>query len=315
MSDNGAPGPSKESFWPSEESGSSASSVPRTSILKFGALSDVLTNAGKLAGQAVIAWVIWGILGWFLVDAVSQRNDLYVLIAKEIAKLGCSTISVFLVVRILDDSDLATIGLKLDRSALLDFVFGFGVAFGVLALELWLAWATGWVRITNTDLGAQPFDVIFFYTLLNLVIFMFVGWSEELLSRGFHLRIISKGLNRPLGIVLSSVIFAYLHHDNPDVTLHFLTFIFVFGLLAALALLRTGQLWLAIGLHAGWDFFVVGIAGGMQPIFGTGVFHILDLSSTNPYFPFGAVEIPALVFLAILVYFYTAKRKPEIHGW
>ncbi len=308
MSDGAMQGSTEESFWPSP--------VPaRTSILKFGTVRDVLVNAGRLAGQGVIAWLISILFGILIVSAIYQRDDASFLIANEIVKLASATISVFLAVRILEDSDLTSIGLRIGRSAFRDFLFGFLLTCLVLGCAIWLASASGWLQVRSSAFATQSFGAVSLYTLLNLVIFLFVGWSEELLSRGFHLRIISKGLNRPLGVLLSSAIFAYLHHDNPDATASYFAFVFVFGLLAAFAVIRTGQLWLAIGLHAGWDFFFSGIAGGIGPIFGTGVFHILDLYSTDPFIPFRSLEFPVLVFLAVLVYFYTAKRKPEIHDW
>jgi membrane protease YdiL (CAAX protease family) len=146
-----------------------------------------------------------------------------------------------------------------------------------------------------------------------LIVFLFVGWSEELLSRGFHLRLISKGLNRPLGIILSAFIFSYLHRNNPDITLGGLVFIFLFGIVFAFAFLRTGQLWLAIGLHAGWDFFVVVFWG--TPISDLNVFHLMNINFNA--FPFSGflLEIFELCIVAVCIYFYTSPRHVKLVDW
>jgi membrane protease YdiL (CAAX protease family) len=150
---------------------------------------------------------------------------------------------------------------------------------------------------------------------VTLVIFCFVGWSEELLSRGFHFRVFSKGLNLPLGVILSSLYFSYLHRHNPGASFDYLLFIFVAGLMFSFAFLRTGQLWLAMGLHAGWDFFITVIfnEGGINRL---KIFSLMDIRYVNfPARYIAVIELFLLGVITLLVYFYTINRKPEPLEW
>lgn len=102
---------------------------------------------------------------------------------------------------------------------------------------------------------------------------------EEALFRGLFLGILVRGLRVGLAIVLSSAIFSIVHFlkapdqtttsvqwnsgfvslahsfdqfGEPMLVLAGFTTLFVIGLVLAHARIRTGSLWLPIGLHAGW---------------------------------------------------------------
>jgi hypothetical protein len=289
--------------------------LPRRSIFKFGSFKDFIINAGKLIAQFSIFWfVFWPFIIFFAISPEEWGSDQVYLAVGEIVKLITYTISVFLTIKILDGSDFDEIGLKRDTHAVADFFAGVGIVFVVQFLQFIFFWITGMVVIKHMLWQDLSVTDIFKNILATFVIFTFVGWSEELLSRGFHLRIISKGLNRPLGIILSSVIFSYMHHDNPGIAPADLIMIFLAGLLMALAFLRTGQLWLAIGLHAGWDFFVTVVFYGGS-ISGLRIFHLMDIAGTVHPLIFFLFELLALIFIALGVYIYTSRRKVEITDW
>ena len=79
------------------------------------------------------------------------------------------------------------------------------------------------------------------------------------------------------------------------------------------AFLRTGQLWLAMGLHAGWDFFVAVFWG--TPVSGLRLFHLLTISFRYPALSSVGIEIIEFTVITVLVYLYTARRKSEIVDW
>ena len=288
--------------------------LPRTSILKFGTFRDTILNASKLLGQSLIGWFLSIFLTILIIAAVFRRDDLFFLIANELCKLAGFTVSVFLAVRIFDDRDIASLGLSVNRNALCDFLSGFTLTLVVWGFEFLQALAFGWIRVARITWDTSSPATIFWYTLLNFGIFLFTGWNEEMISRGYHLQTISRGLNRPLAIILSSAIFSYWHINNPGMTPLELTQIFLFGLLMCLAVLRTGQLWLAIGMHAGWDFFFAEIAGA-NPTGGSGVFHLFDIRFVASPLSSILFEVSPLILLAIIVSVYTSNHKPEIHDW
>src|SRR5581483_12152378 len=313
MSNNGIDDPNKDKTWLHSEiydwPDEAKNKLPRTSILKFGSFGDLFSNAGKLIGQSLISWFLSLFFLILLIDPVLRHDDQSFVLYSELIKLTCFTISVFLAIRIFDDSNPVDIGLKVNRRAIQDFAFGFILIFFIFAFLFLLELISGWIRIEGAAWDTHSPSDILSSLLLNLIIFVFVGWSEELLSCGFQLRIISKGLNRPLAIILSSAVFSYMHRYNPETSTFYFIFLFLFGILMCFVYLRTGQLWLAIGLHTGWDFFGGVVFWQTPPIFGSGIFHLLDESLAYLPSPNKIFEVPVLITLALIVYFYTANRK------
>jgi hypothetical protein len=147
--------------------------------------------------------------------------------------------------------------------------------------------------------------------------FILVGWNEELLSRGYHLQTIASGTNRFWGVILSSLIFGLLHIGNPNATWVSASGIFLAGLFMAYAYLRTGQLWLSIGLHIGWNFFEGPVFG--FPVSGLNTFHSTHITVTGPELwtggafgpEAGLIVLPALLVGTILVWACTRNRRFE----
>jgi hypothetical protein len=148
-----------------------------------------------------------------------------------------------------------------------------------------------------------------------LVLFIIVGYQEELLSRGYHLQNLVDGLNLPLGILLSSSVFALLHLGNPSADWVSTAGILFAGIFLAYAWVRTGKLWLPIGLHIGWNFFEGTIYG--FPVSGTGGFHFIRQTVSGPKLVTGGgfgpeaglVVIPALALGALAIWWYSRRRS------
>ncbi|NMM47629.1 CPBP family intramembrane glutamic endopeptidase [Marinigracilibium pacificum] len=91
--------------------------------------------------------------------------------------------------------------------------------------------------------------------------FIVVAWWEELVFRGIILQNIAMGLNLKWGVFISTIGFAVLHATNPSATIMSTLIIMLITLKLVYAYMKTGQLWLAVGLHLGWNFFQASIFG------------------------------------------------------
>jgi membrane protease YdiL (CAAX protease family) len=88
------------------------------------------------------------------------------------------------------------------------------------------------------------------------------GFLEEILFRGILFRIIEEGLGTWLALLISALIFGFLHLGNPNATLAGAVAIIIeAGILLAAAYMLTRRLWLAIGIHFAWNFTQGGIFG------------------------------------------------------
>lgn len=96
---------------------------------------------------------------------------------------------------------------------------------------------------------------------MEIVKVLCVGVYEECLSRGYLLTNIAEGINMKAAVILTSAIFAILHATNDNASLLSTLGLFVNGLLFAAAVLATGRLSAAIGLHIAWNLFEGAVLG------------------------------------------------------
>jgi hypothetical protein len=84
--------------------------------------------------------------------------------------------------------------------------------------------------------------------------FILVGLAEEFAFRGYLQYTLTTGMGFWLAALLLSATFGLAHAGNPGESKAGLFSVVLFGLLFCLFLRRTGNLWWAVGFHAGWDW-------------------------------------------------------------
>lgn len=138
-----------------------------------------------------------------------------------------------------------------------DLVVGLGLgALGMTALFV-LYTAAGWLTVEGNAFTAQPISEWLSSLWVALVINAAVAFSEELLFRGFFQTALSEAWGKWLGLIGMAIPFAALHYlvsTASEVSFGW----FMLGLLAPSLMLgwvyiRTGSLWLPMGLHFAWN--------------------------------------------------------------
>ncbi len=86
------------------------------------------------------------------------------------------------------------------------------------------------------------------------VAFVIVGLAEEFSFRGYLQFTLTTGMGFWPSAILLSALFGLAHAGNPGESKAGLVSVVLFGLLFCLFLRRTGNLWWAVGFHAGWDW-------------------------------------------------------------
>jgi uncharacterized protein len=92
------------------------------------------------------------------------------------------------------------------------------------------------------------------YALRWAAVFLAVGFAEEFLFRGYLLFTLTEGIGFWPAALLLSLIFGAVHLRNPGEGVVGALSVFAIGMFLCLTLRRTGDLWLAIGWHAAFDF-------------------------------------------------------------
>jgi uncharacterized protein len=265
----------------------------------------------RLLIQTILMFVFGTILGavaFFL--GILDINSLW----GQILNFVIITGSVYVARRWLDKRSFESLGLKLDRHTLLDLLAGIGISFLQMGFIYVLMLGLGWLTFEGFAWEFDPINTVITNVITFFVIFIFVGWNEELLSRGYHLQTIASGLNLFWGVIISSAIFGLLHLGNPNATWVSAAGIFFAGVFLAYGYIRTKQLWLPIGLHIGWNFFE-GVGFGF-PVSGLDIYALTRITVHGPELwtggafgpEAGLIVLPGLLLGALLIYLYTMRR-------
>jgi membrane protease YdiL (CAAX protease family) len=271
----------------------------------------------RLLGQLAILMIAALVLGFPLVFLSLFFNITDLLMIEPLISLPAITFSVYLARRFLDRRSFVSLGLRMDRRALIDTLTGMGIAAVIMALIFAIEFIFGWLKIEGFVWNLQPASsfapgLIFFF-----VLFLAVGFYEELLSRGYHLQNLEEGMNTPLAVFLSSAIFGVGHYGNPNATWFSVLGIIAAGYFLAYGYLRTRQLWLPIGLHIGWNIFEGPVFG--FPVSGIVTDRLLhhqvngpELITGGAFGPeAGLILLPAIALGVVLIYYYTQNRNKE----
>jgi membrane protease YdiL (CAAX protease family) len=179
-----------------------------------------------------------------------------------------ATVAVFLARKYIDKQPLLSLGLRWDKFAILDIISGIVISALVMAgtyfVMLWIGFIefhgfSWWVDSGSADAAASiamlPIIFAVFYQL------SIVAWWEELAFRGYFFRNLTSGVGLRWSIIISSLVFGFGHALNPGATVLSSLLIAVITPQLIYAYLKTGQLWLPMGLHLGWNFFQASVFG------------------------------------------------------
>ena len=131
-------------------------------------------------------------------------------------------------------------------SIALGIVFIFGLTVSWLHIDGWL-----WNVLRPRDLLNR--------LVVSLAITGSVAILEEVIFRAYLLTGLKLAWGGPLGLAVMSICFTLIHiplmeGNSPIVIVLALLFLTAFGVLFGLTYLRTGSIWLPVGIHFAWDF-------------------------------------------------------------
>ncbi|HEY7616754.1 MAG TPA: CPBP family intramembrane glutamic endopeptidase, partial [Terriglobales bacterium] len=172
------------------------------------------------------------------------------LIASSMGTFAAAAVANALVLRIYERGQLNDIGLGWTttsyRHLVLGIAGGAGAALAVLLIPLLVRAA--WIERVPGD-SFQP-GSLFFVTLVLL----FGAIGEEMLFRGYGFQVLMAALGPWATILPTSVLFAVAHWGNQNASTMGMVNTMGWGVLLGCAFLRSGGLWLPIGLHVGWNW-------------------------------------------------------------
>ncbi len=228
----------------------------------------------------------------------------------QLISLLTMTLSIYIARRWLDKRSFASLGLDLSPKMWKDLLAGILITFVQMGFVYVVMYTLGWITFEGFAWKFESATDVTLGLVGMFIVFVLVGWNEELLSRGYQLQNLADGINLVWGVIISSAVFGILHLGNPNATWISAVGIFFAGIFLAYGYTTTKELWLPIGLHIGWNFFE-GVGFGF-PVSGMDFFRLTRITVTGPELwtggafgpEAGLIVLPALALGMALIYWY-----------
>ena len=180
----------------------------------------------------------------------------------------------------------------------------------ILAIQIGFGWVT--FEIVELEWSDISLKILYQFILTGLV----VSWWENLFFVSYMFLNLKDGCGFKCSYIVTCLIFALIHMMNPNASIAAFVGIFIIHAYEVYGFLRTGRLWLILGLHAGWNFFQ-GLVG--FPVSGQGWNQVIKQKNITPewfgggeFGPEAGLIIVITSFIAFaLLYFYTKKTYPN----
>ncbi len=175
--------------------------------------------------------------------AKTELKELYIL---QIVSLIITLSTVFLFRTYLDRKSVFSLGFAWKKKGQ-DFAIGFGVGFGVIAIGTLILMVFGQLEFTGWKLHPS---LLFSYFLLCILIAL----NEEILVRGYVLNNLMQGMDKYWALVVSAMVFTFLHALNPNISFLAVFNLMLAGILLGIYYIYEQNLWFPIALHTSWNY-------------------------------------------------------------
>lgn len=276
-------------------------------------LPETTTQRQKLLGVLlrVGIFALIAILGNYLVfPIIIAFFGVPILVVATLGTFAAAAVANAIVLRIYERGQLADIGLEWTaasrRNLAVGILGGIGAALVVLVLPL---------LVRAADLEPVPNDHFHWPSALFVsIVLLFGAVGEEMLFRGYMFQILVKAIGPFATILPMSVLFGLAHSENLNFTWMALMNTVLWGIVLGYAFLLSGDLWLPIGLHFGWNWtlpwFGANLSGFTMGVTGYSMhWKVAELWSGGAYGPEGGLLTSATV---VAVFFYL-QQAPIQH--
>ena len=226
---------------------------------------------------------------------------------------AAASIANAITVRIYERGQLSAIGLGWGHRSSREFLLGCGSGIAAACVVLLMPVAGGVASFERVPASEHIVASLAFVTMVLL----FGAFGEEMLFHGYAFQLLIRRLGAFATILPAAVVFALAHLGNPHSNALGIGNTMLWGVLFGYAYLRTGALWLPIGLHFGWNIALpllgANLSGYTMGVLGYSLhWKAGDLWSGGGYGPEGSLLTTAIVpVLFFAVHRFTAKREPE----
>ena len=239
----------------------------------------------------IMAIIITSALATALVDMVVQTEEGSIgAQVKELIVFAATFLVIAAWVRFKEGRPVRSLGF-IGGTGLKRFLIGLAIGAGLLTLSVLLVLMLGQYEAAAPAAGSLSGIAALLPALLLVLHWSIQSSTEETVMRGYLVQTNALQLPGWVAILIPAIIFSLLHMaelglSEPVSIIN----IVLFALFASFVALRQGSLWMACGIHAGWNWFQGNVFG--VPVSGnafqTGVFHLAPTETATHFLSGGA---------------------------
>ena len=197
---------------------------------------------------------------------------------------------VFFRVKVIEKRSLSSIGFN-KNNWLKKYSLGFLIGLAMMSIIVLILFPFGYITVEKNPI--QPVGI----SATASVLIILFGWiiqgaTEEIVTRGWLLNVLSTKYNIGVGLLISSTLFGLMHLTNPNVNYIAVINIILVGLFYGLYVIKTNDLWAVCGMHSAWNFAQGNIFGFKVSGLDVSVGSLIDLNLVGSDFVTGGIFGP-----------------------
>ena len=197
---------------------------------------------------------------------------------------------VFFRVKVIEKRSFSSIGFN-KNNWLKKYSLGFLIGLAMMSIIVLILFPFGYITVEKNPI--QPVGV----SAIASVLVILFGWiiqgaTEEIVTRGWLLNVLSTKYNIGVGLLISSTLFGLMHLTNPNVNYIAVINIILVGLFYGLYVIKTNDLWAVCGMHSAWNFAQGNIFGFKVSGLDVSVGSLIDLNLVGSDFVTGGIFGP-----------------------
>lgn len=197
---------------------------------------------------------------------------------------------VFFRVKVIEKRSFSSIGFN-KNNWLKKYSLGFLIGLAMMSIIVLILFPFGYITVEKNPI--QPVGI----SAIASVLVILLGWiiqgaTEEIVTRGWLLNVLSTKYNIGVGLLISSTLFGIMHLTNPNVNYIAVINIILVGLFYGLYVIKTNDLWAVCGMHSAWNFAQGNIFGFKVSGLDVSVGSLIDLNLVGSDFVTGGIFGP-----------------------
>lgn len=191
---------------------------------------------------------IFQIIGLVVADfdfeSIDSLSSMQILIIS-VFNLSGTLLALWFVMRIIDKEKFINLGFAV-KNRLKDFFSGIGSAVLITSINFFTLLFINEISFQRVVFSIKNIGLL-------LIGFLFMSIAEEVFFRGYVLRNFMSSFNKYIALVLSSLLFAFIHAFSPHISLLSFFNIFIASIFLGISYIYTKNLWFPVAFHFSWN--------------------------------------------------------------